>query len=273
MENTMVQKHHIIFQNIIKMNKIVPYNIDYIAIKKVDFLATLVLCISAALSLVIIAIDRVPDLTIKDGLNYFASATFCGFSILYFILDIIQNYLFQLAESNRKNDFIDNSLNTKLADKNSHGYFSNDNVPPGIYKLGINCFENTFFTKSISGKMITAKVVVMILIILLYLAVAFLADQRVLIAVLQMALPITIFQQTIRLIIFHSSIKSIFVKFKLIFASASLDKRDSLLLDNVINYERALAWASIQLDEKLFSKNNMALAQEWEEIKKQHGLV
>ena len=36
---------------------------------------------------------------------------------------MMNSYLFQNAEANRKNDFIDNSLNTQLSDKNSKDYF------------------------------------------------------------------------------------------------------------------------------------------------------
>lgn len=247
--------------------KVVPHSIDYDVVKKVDYISTMMLYFSAAISIAIIIFDSfgVPLLNISNSI-------LSVIGILYFSLDVLQNYLFQIAEFNRKNDFIDNSLDTTLADKNSQGYFSNENISYGINKLGVNCFENSFFTKTISTKMIPKMIVKSSIILVLYLAVALFTNHEVLAALLQVTLPFTIIQQTIKLVVFNNKIKIIFNQFKQIFTTTTTDKRDSLIFDNVLNYEKVLAWGCIQLDSKLFNKYNTRLTGEWEEIKQKHKI-
>lgn len=89
---------------------------------------------------------------------------------------------------------------------------------------------------------------------------------------MQVALPLTIIQQFIRLVTLHFRVNSIYNQFKLIFTSIDGQKRDSYLITNVINYESTLAWAGILLDSKIYTKQNETLSQDWENIKIKHKI-
>ena len=130
----------------------------------------------------------------------------------------------------------------RLSEENSQGYFSNDNFTPSIYKLGVNGFENSFFTKSISSKMIAPNIIKSLIILILFLFVIFYTDQSTLISLVQIVLPFTIIQQTVRLIIFHSHVNKVFDNYKHIYSNVAKTKRGPLIINNVINYEKTHAF-------------------------------
>lgn len=254
------------------MNRIVPHEINYKTINTVSGIASFVLYTSALIALILLFIEKTDFVITKELYIENLNSGLAILAILYFLIDIVQNYLFQQAELNRKNDFIDNSFETKLSDENSQGYFSNDSFPAGIYKLGVNGFENSFFTKAISKKMIVPAISKALLILVLFLLVIFYTDQSTLTALIQIALPFTIIQQTIKLIFFHYHIKRVVDIYKHIFANVAKSKRSPLIIDNVISYEKTLSWGGIQLDSKLFNKHNPQLTIDWEALKAKYGL-
>lgn len=249
------------------MNKIVPHEVNYKTINKISRCSSFLLLISALISLSILIIDKTDFIESKETFNRNLDAALGILAILFFLLDILQNYLFQQAELNRKNDFIDNSFETKLSFEKSKGYFSNDNFAPSIYKLGVNGFENSFFTMSISSKMIAPNIIKSAIILILFFLVVFYTDQSTLNSIIQIALPYTIIQQTIRLVIFHSHVNIVFENYKHIFANVAKTKRGPLIINNVIYYEKTLSWGGIQLDSKLFNKHNPKLTSDWELLK------
>ena len=104
-------------------------------------------------------------------------------------------------------------------------------------------------------------------ILLLYLFVLFFTDQNTTLSVFQISLPFTIINQTIKLILLNSNLSLIAQNFRNIFSSTEKAKQDSLVINNVINYEKTLSSFNVQLDTKLFDKNNDKLSLEWERIK------
>lgn len=254
------------------INKIVPFQIDYKMVNKISSFASLFLSLAAITSLAILFVDCISIVENKKNLLSIFTGTLSVFAVLYFIFDVFQNYLFQQVELNRKNDFIDNSLKTDLADNNSEGYFSNDEIEAGTFKLGVNGFENSLFTKTILGKMLPPMLIKCLLVIILYLCVAIFTYQSEFAIMLQILLPYTIIQKTIRMSVLYYQVKYVFNQFKNVFSSAVESKRDSLLVHNVINYETALAWAGILINQKLFNKLNPELTQEWEKLKKRYNI-
>lgn len=251
------------------MNKIVPFQANYELVKRLGSFATWLLYFSASISIAILAIEKM-DLLDKETLQNVLNSVLAFISVIYFLSDMLQDYLFQSAEYNRKDDFIDNSLKTKLSEKNSSGYFSNDDMEAGITKLGVNCFENSFFTRSISNKMLVKESIKSAVIFSLFVLVAIIADNKVSITLLQIALPFSIIQQTIKLFILNKRVSKIFFHFKQIFSDIHENKRNPLIINNVLNYEKTLSWASIPLDSKVFNKFNAELTLEWERIKNDH---
>ena len=253
------------------MTKEVPFKANYDRVKAIGKIANFILYLSCFISLIVLIITKM-KFSSKDLTQDFLNSLIACLSVFYFFADIIQNYFFQSAEFNRKDDFIDNSFKTKLSEKNSTGYFSNDNIGDGIIKFGVNCFENSFFTKNISSKMLVSESIKSTVVFGLFILIASLGEKELFITLLQIALPLSIIQQTIKLLILNLRVKKVFSNFKQIFSSVHKAKRNSLIIDNVLNYEKTLSWASIQLDSKIFDKLNPQLSIEWERIKSEHVL-
>jgi len=253
------------------MNKIVPFNTYYDRVKRIDNIGTFLLYASGLISIAILLIDKsfFPN---KEVFHNYLNSLLAVFSVIYFFFNILQNYFFQNAEFHRKNDFTDNSFKTKLSEKNSTNYFSNDNIENGILKLGVNCFENSFFTRNILGKMVIKESVKSAIILCLFILVAAVTDNRIFVTLLKMALPLSIIQKTVKLLILHQSVSKVFFGFKQIFAYVNEAMQPSLIINNVINYEKSLSWACITLDSKVFKKMNDELSIEWERIKNEHSL-
>jgi hypothetical protein len=205
----------------------------------------------------------------SENINYVIGVL----SLFYFIGDLLKKFLLQLAEQRRRKDFIDNSLNTNLSDYRSEGYYSNEQFDPGVYKMGVNCFENSFFSMTVSGKMIKRLVIQSLLIILLFTLLVMVTDKITVATFLQFALPYTVLQQTIIVVIYHFQITTIFNYFKLLFSSAQEQKRDLLLIHNVINYESTIAWAGVVLSQAIFDDINDDLSAKWEQIKLEHQII
>ena len=69
----------------------------------------------------------------------------------------------------RRKGFIDNSLVSKFLNKNVEGYYTNDNLKYGPYKMLVNCCENCFFTLNIAKGMVTQILVKNILLFIGFL--------------------------------------------------------------------------------------------------------
>lgn len=124
------------------MDRKVPYERSYEIVNKLSQSLNIILFLSTIVAIIILIIDNFyPQNTYSFTLN----VVLVILSISYFFIEIIQRHLFHDAEFERKNDFIDNSLKLKLSEENSTGYFNNEDLKKGIYKLGVNCFESSFF--------------------------------------------------------------------------------------------------------------------------------
>lgn len=249
------------------MKRIVPNEVSYDWLKYTAMISTGLLYSSTIVSLLILAIEifKFEDINLTDYLN----RSLAFMSIVYFITEFCQSCIFHKAESLRNLDFIDNSFNSKFAQKNSSGYYSNDEVEAGILKMGINNFENTFFTKSITAKMFNKELKKMIFVVLLIL-VCVLTSPKIIIVIFQLALPLSIIQQAIKLYIFHCKVESIFYNYKEIFSKTNQDNISPNIIKNVVNYEKILSWAGIPLDSEIFNKMNDELSEQWTDIKKTH---
>ena len=210
------------------MSQKVPYKTDYNLVEKNEMLSQSILWTSVIISAITLIASK------------------------FDVSDIVGNYLFHLAETKRREDFFDNSLNTQLAENNSEKYFSNESLNQGIIKMGVNSFENSFFSKSVSKKMLTPMLIKSALVLALFLALALFTDREILTTALQLALPFTILLQTIRLFLYNKRMKDVFKTYQRIFSSTVDTKKEYLIISNMTNYETILSWACIKLDSKRF---------------------
>ncbi|MEI2824279.1 MAG: hypothetical protein V9F02_12760 [Chitinophagaceae bacterium] len=254
------------------MTKVVPYKKDFDLVSKVEKISNIILWSSVTFSIVtiIISYSEIQQST-AENLTSILNAVNCFLAVAYFLSDIISNYLFQLAEAKRRDDFFDNSLNTNLSEENSNKYFTNDDTNTGIRKLGVNCFENSFFTKSIATKMLLPMIIKSIVVFILFLILA-ISNNHLFTAALQIALPYTIIQQTIRLFVFRNRVENVCKGFQRIFSTNNKKTIEQAIIHNVTSYETTLAWGCIKLDSNLFNQMNDELSEKWNKIKAKYNI-
>ncbi|AZJ36647.1 hypothetical protein [Tenacibaculum singaporense] len=251
------------------MTRKVPYQKSYDFVNKINSTLSIILILTTTISIAILVLDK---LETPHKFTHILNVVLVILSVSYFILEILQRHLFHEAEFERKNDFIDNGLKLKLSEENSSGYFNNDDLKKGVYKLGVNCFESSFFTKSITKKMLKKHLIQAGIIFLLIFTLIFTVANNLLIQILLLALPYSILNDTLKLYRLYKNTDTVFKHFTYIFNTSKKGKLDYLILNNIINYEKSLSRAAILLDNKIFKKMNNDLSIKWNELKEKHKI-
>ena len=247
------------------MNKKVPHKINYDTTNLISNFQYYLIIIGTLLSLSTL-------FNLQECVKNTVETIICIVSVIYFISEIIFNNFFIKAEQNRINDLIDNSLNSKLADNNSENYYSNEEIKQSVYKLGVNGFENVFFTKNITSKMIKRQVPLFIISLLVYILSIFFVEKKILVIVFQLLLPLYVIKNFIQLNMFKAKVETVYDCYKKIFTSIKKSDREPIIINNIISYEKLLSSYSIQLDSAVFNKMNNNLSKEWEDLKSRYNL-
>lgn len=254
-------------------NRIVPHEVSFNQVDRISSINNYILISSTILVAATIFFEESikNSQQLNDGLNAFNSLLI----VVYIILEITGSFLLHRAEAKRRLDFIDNSFDTSYSGKKSENYFTNANLSPSLYKMVVNCFENTFFTSNISRRMLFPLFMKNLFIIGIFVMAAALGEKRVVVNLLQMALPILLLQQLVKLSLYVYATELQLTNFKELFndlKSESHEKRIPEMLKNVIYYESNISWASILLSKNLFNKLNPSLSQEWNQLKDEYKI-
>jgi hypothetical protein cdifQCD-6_21210 len=208
----------------------------------------------------------------NNSLKKFLDILICIISILYLIFDFLFIHFYRKAGDEKIKDLIDNGLNSKLSNRNSKNYYTNDEIKEGIPKLGINNFESVFFTKSIVHKMIRKKSIPFIIIAVIYLVSIFFFEKDILVKILQLLLPIQIAKEFIFLWCFNSNIEHIYEDYINIYNTTKENERAPLIIKNIILYEKLLSTYQILTDCKIYRNLNSELSEEWLNIKEKYSI-
>jgi hypothetical protein len=188
----------------------------------------------------------------------------------------VYNYIFFEAGKAKRLDFIDNSFNTDFSGAKSQGYFSNENISTGFYKMAVNCFENSFFSSQVSSRMIAWSWVKVVLIVLIFVFNAAMGEKGVVNLLFQLSLPILLMQQAIRITLFYTRINAIYQSFLRLFNDFKQNginkNEDPEILKIVLDYQTTLSWGAIPLSDKIFKKNNAQLSRKWNELKVNYNI-
>jgi hypothetical protein len=194
--------------------------------------------------------------------------------LTYFALDLIGSYLLQKAEMLRRLVFIDNSFGVNLTGKKSAGYFTNESLTPGVYKMAVNCFENSFFSHFISSKMLVRLALKNTPIAAVFITAASMGEAKIVNLIFQLSLPVVLLQQLVKLAFYVSTTETVLNNFKTLYSdlrgNPPSDKRTPEILRNVIQYETNISWGSIPLSSSLFNKFNDELSVEWDRMKTEY---
>ncbi len=196
--------------------------------------------------------------------------------LIYIVLDLRADHLYNKAEKLRRLQYIDNSFNTGFAGHSASNYFSQDNLIPGFYKLTVNCFENTFHTYHIVKLMQKSIYRNALLVLLVFMFSAVVGNKGAVRMIIEAILPLALVQNAIRTIIVVGRLETLLDSFKALFTTltgTTFASREPEAIKQVIDYETTLAWASLPLDSKLFQVSQTQLATEWDALKSQYSII
>jgi len=252
--------------------RIIPYSVSYETVEKLNSYADVLLYSSTALS---IAITLLGYFEIQPGLKTVLIVVNIIFICLYVFLDNRANYIFTKAEMKRRLDWLDNSFGTNFSGKKSQGYFTNEHLSPGLYKLAVNCFENSFHSQFILSKMTVGIMVRTIVIVLIFVISSYFGNREIIRMFFELSLPAILIQKMVRVLYFSSRLCDVQDKLKSLFNDLmqfGFDNKTAEALRGIMEYETALSWASTPLSSKVFFKYKDHLAKEWDEMKAEYKI-
>lgn len=251
-----------------------PYLGSFEQSKTFNKYAELTLWISTILLIVAFALEKYNPLW--KEYSVLMSNINCFFIISYAILSFIADNIFYQASIQRREDFIDNSFKTTLAEHRSADYYTNDNIVAGIYKMAVNGFENSLYTYNIANKMTTSLWIKNVVFAILILLFAIFGYNNAFILLIQLSLPILLLQQAVKQTLFVYRIKRVYENYRRLFndlrnESDSKHKRPEILL-NVLDYETTLTYGAILLDSDIYNKLNPELSTKWNQMKSEYNI-
>lgn len=254
------------------MNKKVPFKNTFNIAKKWDKISTCLLYISTVLLIVNFILSKYTNIStsIICGIEIINCLTI----ILFYVVEFIVDYIHFGAETHRREDFVDDSFKSLIAENRTENYYTNEDLNPGIYKMGINNFESCFFSYNIAKEGLPCLWIKTIFLSLLFVFIGINGYREVLIFVIQLSVPIRLLQQSIKHTLFVSRLKNVLDRYRSLFSrlrNHSKKKNDnSEIIRDILEYETTISWANILLNEKTYNQKNTNLSAEWQKLKQEY---
>lgn len=257
------------------MSKIVPFKNSFDKAKKLDAWSNRLIWFSAFLSLTIFVLELCfQNTTIIqwiDRLN-------CVVIVLFIVIEFVTDCIHSSAETHRRSDLVDNAFGCKLAESRSEGYYTNDELENGLYKVGVNSFESCLFSYKIASKTQCMLWLKSALFAGLFIICAVIGYDKGIVIIIQSSLPIFVISQAIKQQRFVFRLKTIYDNYRSVFDTLSNKRWYSQndygkIMKEVLEYEGTISWANLLLDEKTYNEMNVYLSQEWERIKQKYNII
>lgn len=193
-------------------------------------------------------------------------------SLLFAATDILDEVWFlHDAQRERRKSFLSNSLGTDLSEYKTDGYYNN-NHNPSVIKMGINCFENVFFSKNLAAKRALLEFCKALSCILLFILSCILVkDINIILVISQFIFSGILFFNAIRSLAFNIQVKQLYERFRneFIVSGINTDNQLIIIIDCVMEYECLKSSSHIMLSNKVFNKNNPDWSSTWLEMEKE----
>jgi hypothetical protein len=195
--------------------------------------------------------------------------------VLLFILDqSIRLYFAPRAQDSRSQDFLSKAYGTPLSGQQTTGYYNNSQSDPAR-RIAAQVFENSFFTREISGAML--KIAGAFVVVYFTFWIAALANRDVSLSLVatcaQAIFGEQVLARCIRLFWLHRRSDNIFNDMhRLFLAKPNSAEFAAMALESYTKYEAAKALAGITLSSKIFDRLNPKLSAEWTELCKTLGI-
>lgn len=254
------------------MNKKVPFKNNFDRAKKCAKISNYLLYLSAILMIIKFILSMVTDE--PTSLLRWIEIINCITIILFLSFDISKYIIHFKAEIHRREDLVDNSFASILAESRTEGYYTNNGLKLGLYKMGVNNFESCFFSYNIAKKELPRLWVKTISLFLLFILVGTLGYGKVLVFIITLSIPLTLIQKTIKHHLFVSRLKNILDRYRCLFNGLrnKSKKNDSEIIRDILEYEATISWGNILLNEKTYNRMNQKLSMEWDELKQEYSI-
>lgn len=259
------------------LKRYLPYEADYSLLSKCRTWETCGLWIVGGLSVLLPILSYFSGNAFIDAVNTLANLLYFLSIVFYYILDIYtETFLYPATARKRRKGFIDNSLGSKFLERKVEGYYSNDSLKTGPYKMMINCGENCYFTLNIAKGMTPGIVIKNVLCSMLLLVLAYngINNNLIAIPILQIFLSTLFVTELIHHINFIAKLEQLFERFKDAF-NRKMDVNETLQEAVVLflDYETTLAYNKAPLSDSIYEKLNEKLSKEWEDIKERYEIT
>lgn len=191
--------------------------------------------------------------------------------ILHLVLSLYNRFhLVPEAEAKRRKQLLSDSFDIPLTPEQTKAYYNNP-LAPSIQRLGANILENTFFAKSVCGKMAVRERFKVLLYFSAWLLAAFWRNTPLglLIVVTQTVFSGEIIARLISVEVLRHRNEDLYEELyheflhKIDFQSGT---GTACILDAFAAYEAAKASAAIKQSTKIFKELNPILTAEWDSI-------
>lgn len=254
-----------------ELNRFLPFETDYTRLAKCRLWETRGLGTIGICSVILPVLNFYSSIGIIKYIYTIFNFLYFVLIVGYYILDIYtETFLYPATARKRRKGFIDNSLGSKFLNRNVEGYYTNDNLEYGPYKMLINCCENCFFTLNIAKGMVAQILIKNIVLFIGFLAIAYfgIRDNLIAIPIVQILLSTLFLTELIHHINFIAKLEQLYERFIEVITpkmnnTQTLQEAVLLFLD----YETTLAYNKAPLSDSVYEKLNEKLSKEWEEIK------
>ena len=221
-------------------------------------------------------------------LNYYSNVIFIRYMykvlnyiyfvliVVYYILNIYtETFMYPAAARKRRKSFIDNSLGSKFCVQDTKGYYTNDNLKYGPYKMMINCCENCFFTLNIAKEMISQILIKNMLLFIGFLSIAYygIRDNLIAIPILQILLSTLFLTELIHHLNFIAKLEQLY---ETLIETINKKMNNNQTLQEAVllflEYETILAYNKAPSSDRVYEKLNDKLSKEWEDIKVRYDI-
>jgi hypothetical protein len=253
-----------------------PYEIDYKVLGKCRKCGTLLIIVISFLSVLIPLVNHYNGTSWLVYIAYAADYLNLILIICYYVLSIITEvFLYPAAARKNRLGFIDNSLGSKYLEQPVVGYYSNEAITHGPYKMMVNCFENCFFTFSISKAMTPQVILKNALFVLILVTVSYfgIMNNLVILPILQILLSSLFISELVHHLNFVSKLGNLYDRFKSVFSDKVVNEQmlqNAILL--LLEYETTKAYNKAPTSDRVFLKLDEKLSNEWEEIKERYEI-
>lgn len=261
-----------------ELNRFLPFEADYSLLTKCRKWGTKCLVVIGICSVILPVLNVFSGISIvKKSYNIFNLCYFLLIIGYYILSTYTETFLYPATARKRRKGFIDNSLGSKFLNQNVNGYYTNDYLTYGPYKMIVNCCENCYFTLNIAKKMVRSILMKNILFGLGFLIVAYwgIRDNLFAIPMVQILLSSLFMTELVHHINFITKLEQLYERFiETICTIKNMDEKqilqEAVLL--FLDYETTLAYNKAPLSDAIYEELNEKLSKEWEDIKVRYDI-